>query len=128
MGAPRTRYAATAERTPSRAYRLWVRHLWYDRAARWRARFAVILPPGVEAGLMCIHPKESVDWHLDGGLGPQVSGGLQIALETWIGNGGARFAPAAYLASPLDQLVVGAHIVETSGWGAWPETSLACGL
>jgi hypothetical protein len=86
------------------------------------------IPPGIRAGLLCIHPKESVDWHLNGGIGPAVSGGLQIALTTWQANGGLRFAPAAYLATPAQQMYVGAAIVEASGWGPWPETARACGL
>lgn len=126
----RTRYEATAERSSSLAYQRWVRHRWYVRRLKWRARYqaATAIPAGILSGLLCIHPKESIDWHRNGGMGPEVSGGLQIALTTWEANGGTRFAPAAYLASPHDQLVVGAHIVETSGWGPWPNTSVACGL
>lgn len=131
LGASRTRYAWTADRRgASPAYRVWVRHLWHTRYLRWRhrARMALYVPPGILAGLLCIHPKESIDWHLNGGMGPEVSGGLQIALTTWEANGGLAFAPAAYLATPAQQLRVGANIVEASGWGPWPETAAACGL
>lgn len=122
----RSPYGWTAESHPRRYPWTAIRLKWKHRAGVLAARPPI--PAGIYAGLMCIHPKESVDWHLNGGMGPQVSGGLQIALTTWEANGGTRFAPAAYLASPYDQLIVGAHIVETSGWGPWPVTSLECGL
>jgi hypothetical protein len=128
MAAPVTRYGWSAEGSSDRAYRVWVRHRWYTRAVAWRHRLRVALPPGIRNALMCIHPKESVDWHLNGGMGPQVSGGLQIALGTWEANGGSRYAPAAYLAPPIQQLIVGANIAKSSGFGPWPVSAAECGL
>lgn len=128
MAAPITRYGWSAEASTDRAYRVWVRHRWHTRAVAWRTRLRLALPPGIRAGLMCIHPNESVDWHLNGGMGPQVSGGLQIALTTWQANGGLRYASAAYLAPPIQQLIVGANIVKSSGFGPWPISAATCGL
>jgi hypothetical protein len=128
LGMPATRYGWSAERSTSGSYRVWVRHRWHTRYVVWRHRLRALLPPGIVAGLMCIHPNESVDWHLNGGMGPQVSGGLQIALTTWQANGGLTYAPAAYLATPTQQLIVGVNIVESSGFGPWPVSAATCGL
>jgi len=78
---------------------------------------------------MCIHRYEGA-WNEPSGLGPRVSGGMQIGDYEWRISGGLRYAPRAYLASPLEQLIVAWKYYRLTGydWGAWPNTARKCGL
>ncbi|QPX62250.1 tail length tape measure protein [Gordonia phage Lamberg] len=53
--------------------------------------------------------------------GNEASGGFQIAKGTWLGYGGAEFAPTAGQATPQQQAIVAARIFNKEGgrpWGA----------
>lgn len=121
-----TAYAERGQTNP--ALLGWVHRLWKRRALvleRMADR-----PPwslGWLDGALCVHGLEG-SWTVPYGLGPQVSGGMQIGLHEWHYFGGGRFAPEAYLASPLEQLLVAWRYTRVSGWGPWPNTARACGL
>jgi uncharacterized protein YabE (DUF348 family) len=57
------------------------------------------------------------NWHINTGNG--YYGGLQFAQGTWIGHGGAQFAPRADLASREQQITVANRIYATSGLSQW---------
>ena len=57
------------------------------------------------------------NWHINTGNG--YYGGLQFAQATWIGHGGAQFAPRADLASREQQITVANRIYATSGLSQW---------
>ena len=50
-------------------------------------------------------------------------GGLQFTEQTWLANGGGRYASSANLATPAQQIAVAQHVLASQGIGAWP----ACG-
>lgn len=81
---------------------------WYGHGANWDAI------AGPEAG---------GNWQIDHGEGPDVTGGLQIATQTWLANGGGKYAPKAFMATPEQQKTIGDRILATQGPGAWPTTS-----
>lgn len=68
-------------------------------------------------------PEAGGNWHIDHGEGPDVTGGLQIATQTWLANGGGAFAPKAYMATPEQQKIIADRVLATQGPGAWPVTS-----
>jgi LysM repeat protein len=50
-------------------------------------------------------------------------GGLQFTQQTWLANGGGRYASSANLATPAQQIAVAQNVLASQGIGAWP----ACG-
>ncbi|BBX00517.1 hypothetical protein MMOR_14530 [Mycolicibacterium moriokaense] len=58
------------------------------------------------------------NWAINTGNG--YHGGLQFSPSTWTSNGGGEFAPAAYLASKEEQIVVAERVLASQGKGAWP--------
>lgn len=125
-------------RTRSDGFVLYLRRAWRLRArhARAQARSYLALHPYPGWWLdqaMCVHHYEG-SWTVDHGIGPGVSGGMQIGISEWHTFGGGAFAPAAYLATPAQQLLVawryyhgwGSH--HGSGWHPWPQTAAMCGL
>src|SRR5512139_718230 len=58
------------------------------------------------------------NWSINTGNGYQ--GGLQFTPGTWLGNGGAEFAPAAHLATKAEQIIVAERVLASQGIGAWP--------
>ena len=87
MGVKRTRANRTAERDPSRKFKLWVRNLWKQRAKR--ARTSAVRVPH-KSGWLCIHRYEGA-WNSATGNG--YYGGLQMDIEL----------PAAVRAAPASQ-------------------------
>lgn len=75
----------------------------------------------------CIaHYESGGDWSIDTGNG--YSGGLQFTVSSWAAAGGLAYAPAAYLASETAQIAVAQRLQQMQGWGAWPVSSVRCGL
>jgi LysM repeat protein len=58
------------------------------------------------------------NWSINSGNG--YYGGLQFSSSTWLGHGGAEFAPRADLASVGEQITVAERVLQTQGAGAWP--------
>ncbi len=58
------------------------------------------------------------NWSINTGNG--YYGGLQFSSPTWLGHGGAEFAPRADLATPAEQIAVAERVLLTQGVGAWP--------
>jgi LysM repeat protein len=50
-------------------------------------------------------------------------GGLQFTQQTWLANGGGRYASSANLATAAQQIAVAQNVLASQGIGAWP----ACG-
>lgn len=69
--------------------------------------------------------ESSGDWHIDTS---NDTGGLQILTSTWLAEGGGVYAPAAYLATPVEQLTVGRRILASGGVGQWPVCGPKVGL
>lgn len=100
IAAPRFAVRRTYARQSSK-FRRWALELWKGRAASCAAEKARVgVPPWFRSVMMCIHPKESANWFLDG----HHDGGLQFASSTWDAAGGRRFAAFAYQASPNEQI------------------------
>ena len=59
-------------------------------------------------------------WSSGDGIGPDVTGGLQIATSTWLGYGGGAFASKAMYATPAQQIIIGQRVLAGQGVGAWP--------
>lgn len=75
----------------------------------------------------CIaHYESGGDWSIDTGNG--YSGGLQFTVSSWAAAGGLIYAPAAYLASETAQIAVAQRLQQMQGWGAWPVSSVRCGM
>ncbi len=105
--------------------RAWaVRELHKVRVALFRAS----LPPHYSAWL-CLERYENggYGWHANTGNG--YYGGLQFLASTWSRNGGLRYAPAAYLATPLQQMWTAENAWRESG-GSFSQWSTRgyCGL
>ena len=67
------------------------------------------------------------NWHINSGNG--FTGGLQFLDSTWLANGGAEFAPSAYLATPEQQITVAKRLRATvGGFSHWPACAAALGL
>jgi hypothetical protein len=47
-------------------------------------------------------------------------GGLQFTEQTWLANGGGRYASSANLATPAQQIAVAQQVIASQGIGAWP--------
>lgn len=114
------------------AYVVHVRDHWRRRAHRAEHRLAVYreLHPYPQWWLgqaLCVHSHEA-SWHHDGGLGPDVGGGMQIGSSEWAHFGGLAFASRAAYATPAEQLLVAYRYWQVSGWHPWPNTAAMCGL
>jgi resuscitation-promoting factor RpfA len=51
----------------------------------------------------------------------------QDTQSSWVSGGGLAYAPEADEASAAAQTIVNQNIQAQQGWGAWPNTSVACG-
>ena len=111
MGVKRTRANRTAERDPSRKFKLWVRNLWKQRAKH--ARTSAVRVPH-KSGWLCIHRYEGA-WNsaTGNGYGPHLLRKKGTA-NNW---------------TPLEQMWV-AERAHRSGRGfyPWPNTARSCGL
>ena len=120
---PRTRYAASAEKVRSLAYRQWVVNLWSRRSleARHRAQ-----NPPHKAQWLCIHRYEG-SW-----TDPNAPyyGGLQMDREFQATYGAAllRRKGTADRWTPLEQMWVAERAHRTRGFYPWPNTARFCGL
>jgi nucleoid-associated protein YgaU len=47
-------------------------------------------------------------------------GGLQFTEQTWLADGGGRYASSANLATPAQQIAVAQNVLASQGIGAWP--------
>jgi Transglycosylase-like domain len=72
------------------------------------------------------HCESGGDWAINTGNG--YYGGLQFSSATWLGHGGAEFAPRADLAAREQQIAVAERVLASQGWGAWPACSRRLGL
>lgn len=134
---PHTRYAGTAERSPSLAYRRWVRHLWYARTVRWHARWqthvkaertATAYPSWFAADMACISTKEEY-----GENGPNTSAGyfgLIYPPSGYVSPGpqiAAQYGDS-WLDVPLDaQIALSYSLYQHYGFSPW-STAASCGL
>lgn len=109
------------------------RRPFYLRQWQARHRQAISLRPRLRWPIrhrsiwLCIHPKESHDWHYNGPSG--FDGGLQFSPSTWLAAGGAVYAPVAYQATPDEQMSVAEHLIYDMGAlysHQWPNTSPGC--
>jgi len=66
------------------------------------------------------------NWAINTGNG--FSGGVQFVRSTWLGMGGAEYAPDAYLATREQQIDIATRVLASQGWGAWPGCSAMLGL
>ena len=66
------------------------------------------------------------NWSINTGNG--FTGGLQFVRSTWLGMGGAQYAPDAYLATREQQIDIATRVLASQGWGAWPGCSSMLGL
>jgi hypothetical protein len=75
----------------------------------------------------CIaHYESGGDWSIDTGNG--YYGGLQFTAQTWAGYGGTAYASEANLATPAEQIAIAEKVQASQGWGAWPVSSVKCGV
>jgi hypothetical protein len=124
MSAPQTRYAASADRSQSLAYRRMVLTLWRrrDRQARQLAEH----PPRLKDWL-CIHHYEGA-WNDPNG---PYYGGLQMDMtfqETY-GASLLRRKGTADHWTPLEQIWVAERAYRSGrGFYPWPNTARYCGL
>jgi len=58
------------------------------------------------------------NWGADTGNG--FYGGLQFTEQTWLANGGGRYASSANLATAAQQIAVAQNVLASQGIGAWP--------
>jgi LysM repeat protein len=64
-------------------------------------------------------------WDINTGNGFQ--GGLQFTPSTWRAFGGTVYAPAAHLATRVEQIAVAEKVLAKQGWNAWPSCSKKVG-
>jgi LysM repeat protein len=64
-------------------------------------------------------------WDINTGNGFQ--GGLQFTPSTWRAFGGTVYAPAAQLATRVEQIAVAEKVLAKQGWNAWPSCSKKVG-
>jgi hypothetical protein len=124
MSAPPSRYAASAERSPSLGYRRSVLTLWTRRAIQ--ARRAAQHPPRLKAWL-CIHHYEGA-WN---DPNPPYYGGLQMdqGFQQEYGAALLRSKGTADHWSPLEQIWVAERAYRSGrGFYPWPNTARWCGL
>ena len=120
---PRTRYAASAEKIRSLAYREWVVNLWFRRALQARER---AMNPPHKAEWLCIHRYEGA-WS---DPNSPYYGGLQMDREFQVTYGAAlmRAKGTADHWTPLEQMWVAERAYRTRGFYPWPNTARYCGL
>jgi hypothetical protein len=124
MSAPRSRYAASAEHSPSLAYRRMVLGLWTTRAKQ--AHRAAQTPPRLKDWL-CIHHYEGA-WS---DPNAPYYGGLQMDMSFMQAYGGdlLRHKGTADHWTPLEQIWVAERAYESGrGFYPWPNTAKWCGL
>ena len=56
------------------------------------------------------------------------SGGLQFSASSWLGAGGGKYAPYAYMATPSEQIATAEVLRGNGGWGHWPACASKLGL
>lgn len=115
-----------AERRARGAYLEWLRRLWKHRAQR----IAPLWPPWSPSWFrdaLCVHHYEG-SWHEPGGIGPNVSGGMQIGWSEWHTFGGGYWSSEAFETAPRHQLLVAFRYWRVSKWNPWPTTAELCGL
>ena len=66
------------------------------------------------------------NWSMNSGNG--FTGGLQFMTSTWLAQGGGKYASAAYLATPAQQIEIAERTLASGGWGQWPACSRRLGL
>lgn len=133
MGQARFRYRWLAEHTHVQARRDRILTYWVRSHARAKRRYHAWLRQQAASpwsaswydAALCVHHYEGA-W--DANTGNGFTGGMQFLDSTWLSNGGGRYAPRAYLASPHDQLLVAYHLWRAAGWNPWPNTAAMCGL
>jgi hypothetical protein len=124
MSAPRSRYAASAEHSPSLAYSRMVLGLWTARAQQ--AQRAAQNPPRFK-DWMCIHHYEGA-WN---DPNAPYYGGLQMDMSFMQAYGGdlLRRKGTADHWTPLEQIWVAERAYESGrGFYPWPNTARWCGL
>ena len=124
MSAPKARYVASAERSPSLRYRHMVLTLWTQRAAQ--AHRQAQHPPRLKAWL-CIHHYEGA-WNDPNG---PYYGGLQMDMSFQQAYGAAllRHKGTADHWTPLEQIWVAERAYRSGrGFYPWPNTARWCGL
>jgi hypothetical protein len=124
MSAPRPRYVASAERSPSLGYRRSVLALWARRAVQ--ARRQAQHPPRLKDWL-CIHHYEGA-WN---DPNAPYYGGLQMDMGFQQAYGAAllRRKGTADHWSPLEQIWVAERAYRSGrGFYPWPNTARWCGL
>ncbi|MET8470814.1 transglycosylase family protein [Streptomyces sp. NPDC006422] len=70
--------------------------------------------------------EASGNWAANTGNG--FSGGLQFTPSTWAAFGGTQYAPAAYQATPQQQMAVADKVLAAQGPSAWPLCAPQAGL
>ena len=106
-----------------RRYDRRMRRLKRERLERQREANAVptvpASPPSIDwyALAAC---ESSGNWASGDGIGPDVTGGLQIATATWLGYGGGAYASKAMYATPAEQIAIAERVLAGQGPGAWP--------
>jgi hypothetical protein len=130
IGKQPIRYQWQPERYPARRDRYLTYWTRLDRHAEHTLRAYLATPPWLQepfySQAMCIHSKESIDWHEPGSPG----GGMQFMQGTWDRYvvRGYEFAATPSAASPDDQLHAAYRLVTYDGdWHEWSTHSL-CGL
>lgn len=117
-----------AGRRALRVARVWlpiVRRELGETRAQLRPRYAV--PAWWLRDALCVHRGESSDWSIEN---PPYSGGMQMDAtfqRTYGPEFVARYGSAGHW-PPAVQLLVAYRGWLKQGWGAWPNTSRACGL
>jgi uncharacterized protein YabE (DUF348 family) len=66
------------------------------------------------------------NWSINTGNG--YSGGLQFSASSWLGAGGGKYAPYAYMATPSEQIATAEVLRSNGGWGHWPACAAKLGL
>ncbi len=66
------------------------------------------------------------NWSINTGNG--YSGGLQFSASSWLGAGGGKYAPYAYMATPSEQIATAEVLRGNGGWGHWPACASKLGL
>jgi hypothetical protein len=125
MGLSRTPSANSAAGGPSRAYKLWVRKLWLNRARQAKVRFVSGPPHQLE--WQCIHRYEG-SWT---DSGAPYYGGLQMDMTFMRTYGGTllRAKGTADRWTPLEQMWVAEKAYRAGrGFYPWPNTARYCGL
>lgn len=130
------RYAATLVRGAVNALKAYRINQRRERAARAAALAAqtqqtpAALPAVSYSGggiWSCIAQYESGgDWSINTGNG--YYGGLQFTEGSWLGYGGGSYAQYASEATPSQQIAVAVKLQAAQGWGAWPVSSVKCGV